>query len=142
MDTISQIIETKGKQVWYAQPEDTVFDAITRLADKNAGALAVVENGNLVGIFSERDYTRKVFLQGKSSQKTLIKDVMTFPVHCAKPEHKIDACLAIMDSNGFRHMPVIAGGDLVGMVSLKDLVSVIIRRQETIIQDLEAFIMG
>jgi len=142
MDTVAQILESKGGQVWSASPDEAVYTAIERMASKNAGSLAVVKDGKLVGILSERDYTRKVFLKGKSSKETLIKEIMTFPVMCAKPDQKIDNCLAIMSKNGFRHMPVIQDNELVGMISLKDLVDVIIQRQKGIIHDLEAFIMG
>lgn len=142
METIAQIIETKGSQVWSITPDETVYTAIERMAEKNTGALAVVEGEKLVGIFSERDYTRKVFLQGKSSKTTLIKEVMTSPVICARMDQKIDDCTAIMNDKGFRHMPVVADEKLVGMLSLKDLVNVIIKRQENTIHDLESYIMG
>ncbi len=142
METVTQILESKGDQVWSVRPDDDVFKAIEKMADKNAGSLAVVKDDKLVGIFSERDYTRKVFLMGKSSKNTKIEEIMTFPIMCAKPNHKIDDCLAIMNKHGFRHMPVVTDDKLVGMISLKDLVNVIIQRQENIIHDLEAFIMG
>ena len=143
MDTVAQIISSKGDQVWSATPDETVYAAIARMAEKDSGALAVIQNEKLVGILSERDYTRGVFLQGKSSKNTLVEEIMTSRVICAKPEQEIDKCLAIMNTNGIRHMPVLSDDkQLIGMISLKDLVNVIIQRQETIIHDLETYING
>jgi len=142
METVSQLIASKGSQVWSVDPDETVYSAIEKMAETNTGALAVVKNEQLVSIISERDYTRKVFLQGKSSQQSLVSEIMTFPVICATMAQKIDDCMAIMNANGFRHMPVVEADKLVGMLSLKDLVNVIIQGQETIIHDLETYITG
>jgi len=142
METVAQLIDAKGGQVWSAQPDESVYGAIEKMAEKNIGALAVVKNQQLVGVVSERDYTRKVFLQGKSSRDTLVEEIMSFPVIYARPEHKIDDCLAIMNAKGIRHMPVLVDEKLVGMLSLKDLVNVIIVRQEMTIHDLQTYIMG
>jgi len=142
METVAQLIDSKGSQVWSVNSDATVYSAIELMAEKNTGALAVVENEQLVGILSERDYTRKVFLQGKSSKESAVSEIMTFPVTCAKMDQKIEDCMAVMNANGFRHLPVISDNKLVGMLSLKDLVNVIIQRQEIIIHDLETFIMG
>lgn len=142
MDTVAQLIAAKGGHVWSILPDETVYAAIERMAEKNTGALAVVKDDLLVGIISERDYTRKVFLKGKASTDTLVNEIMSFPVICASPKQEIDDCLAIMNTNGIRHMPVVLDKKLVGMLSLKDLVNVIIVRQETTIHDLESYIMG
>lgn len=142
METVAQIIDSKGDDVWSIGSGDAVYDAIAMMALKNTGALAVVDAEELVGIISERDYTRKVFLQGKSSKNALVREIMTAQVICAHLEQKIDECMAIMNTHGFRHMPVVSDSKLVGMLSLKDLVKVIIERQETTIHDLETFIMS
>ena len=142
MDTVKQLIETKGDDVWSVGPDDTVYAAIEVMAEKNAGALAVVDQDRLVGMLSERDYTRKIILQGKSSKDTLVREIMTFRVIYARPEQTIDDCMAIMNENGFRHMPVVKDDELVGMLSLKDLVNEVIKRQQTTIRELETYIMG
>ena len=140
METIAQLINSKGNQVWTTGPDETVYAAIAIMAEKNTGALAIVNGDQLIGILSERDYTRKVFLEGKSSKTTLVKEIMTTSVISAKPEQTINECMAIMDAQGFRHMPVVSDEKLVGMLSLKDLVKVVIQNQEHLIHDLETFI--
>jgi CBS domain-containing protein len=140
MDTIAQLIESKGGHVWSIKPEQTVITALEEMAAKNSGALAVVEDGLLVGIISERDYTRKVVLQGKSSSTTLVREIMSNKVSCASLNQKISDCVGIMDNGGFRHMPVLDDGKLVGMLSLKDLVKVLLLNNERLIHDLESYI--
>lgn len=140
MDTIAQLIESKGGHVWSIEPDQKVITALEEMAAKNSGALAVVKDGLLVGIISERDYTRKVVLDGKSSSTTLVREIMTNVVTCANLEQKISECVGIMDKGGFRHMPVLADGELVGMLSLKDLVRVLLRDNEILIHDLESYI--
>jgi len=140
MDTIKQLIEYKGSHVWSIGPDEKVLTALQEMAVKNAGALAVVKNDLLVGIISERDYTRKVVLEGKSSDTSLVKEIMTNMVSCASLEQKISECVEIMDNGGFRHMPVLADGKLVGMLSLKDLVRVLLNNNKILIRDLESYI--
>ena len=142
MDTIAQLIESKGGHVWSIEHDQKVITALEAMAEKNAGALAVVKDDLLVGIISERDYTRKVILEGKSSSSTLVKEIMTSQVSCASLDQKISECVGIMDKGGFRHMPVLEGGKLVGMLSLKDLVKVLLLNNEILIRDLERYING
>ncbi|PCJ47125.1 MAG: histidine kinase [Gammaproteobacteria bacterium] len=140
METIAQLIESKGGQVWSIGPNSNVYSAIEKMAEKNTGALAVVTDEKLVGIISERDYTRKVILDGKSSNTTLVSEIMTSNVITASSGQKISECMAIMDDKGFRHMPVLDGENLVGMLSLRDLVKVILQNNEILIKDLESYI--
>jgi CBS domain-containing protein len=140
MDTVAQLIQSKGGQVWSIEPDQKVITALEEMAAKNSGALAVVQDGLLVGIISERDYTRKVVLEGKSSSTTLVREIMTNLVSCASLDQKISECVGIMDKGGFRHMPVLNNGELVGMLSLKDLVKVLLHNNEILIHDLESYI--
>ena len=140
METIAQLIESKGGLIWSIAPDANVFSAIEEMAAKNAGALAVVKDNQLVGIISERDYTRKVVLDGKSSTSTPVSEIMTSNVITAIPGQKINECMAIMDDKGIRHMPVLDGEDLVGMLSLKDLVKVVLANNKILIRDLESYI--
>ena len=140
METIAQLIESKGGHIWSIGPDANVFSAIEEMTAKNAGALAVVKDNQLVGIISERDYTRKVVLDGKSSTSTPVSEIMTSNVITAIPGQKINECMAIMDDKGIRHMPVLDGEDLVGMLSLKDLVKVVLANNKILIRDLESYI--
>src|SRR5665213_1115044 len=108
--TIDAILHHKGSQVWSIHPSATVFEAIHLLADKNIGALPVMEDGRLVGMFSERDYTRKVALEGKSSKATLVREIISTNVIKATPKHTIEDCLRLMTENRIRHLPVLDGG--------------------------------
>ena len=142
MDSIGELLERKGREVWSVGPDQTVREAIQIMADRSAGALAVVEEGQLVGILSERDYTRKIALQGRSSKDTRVREIMTLRVIYAQLEQSIEDCMAIMNKHDIRHMPVLDDEKLVGMLSLKDLVTVIIEKQQTLIEELETYIMG
>ncbi len=142
MDKVSELIAEKGHQVWTIGPEATVFDAIKLMSEKEIGALAVVEGERLVGIISERDYARKLVLAGKSSKQTAVRDVMTARVIYAQPEQSIEACMATMTERRIRHMPVLEGERLAGMISLGDLVKVIISQQKSLIRELETYILG
>lgn len=142
MTTVSHLLRTKGHAIWSVGPDDTVFDALRILADKGVGMLLVLENEHLVGIFSERDYARKIILQGKSSKDTLVRDVMTSQVICVHPEQTIEECMALMTANHIRHLPVLAGERVVGVVSIGDLVKSIISEQEFMIEQLENYIMS
>jgi CBS domain-containing protein len=139
---IIEILSAKGKEVWSVSPDSTVYEAIEMMADKGVGALAVTSGGNLAGIVSERDYARKVILQGKSSKDIKVNEIMTTNVVCVSEERKVDECLALMTEKRIRHLPVLAGDALVGMISVGDLVKSIIREQSFTIEQLESYIRG
>src|SRR5262249_56507262 len=116
-ETIALILQTKGNAIWFVTPEATVYDAIAMMADKGAGALLVVYHRRLVGIISERDYARKVILQGRLSKETHVSDIMTRSVISVTPAHTVDECMRIMTEHRVRHLPVLDGDALAGMVS-------------------------
>jgi CBS domain-containing protein len=141
-DTISEILSNKGNNVWSVSPDVTVFDAIHMMAEKNVGALLVVQNEKLVGIISERDYTRKVILQGKSSKQTPVKEILSSHVVEVSPSHTVEECLRLMTDHRVRHLPVMENGRIVGVVSIGDLVNWIISAQSTTIHQLQTYIAG
>lgn len=140
--TISAVLNLKGNQVYSICPDATVFDAIELMAQKNVGALPVMEDEKLVGIVSERDYTRKVALKGKASKQTLVKEIMFSPVIPVTPEHTVEECLRIMTENRVRHLPVLEGEVMTGIVSIGDLVNWTISAQTAAISHLESYITG
>jgi len=140
--TISEILHHKGATVWSVSPDAMVFDAIQMMADKNIGALPVTEKGKLVGIISERDYTRKVALKGKSSKQTPVKEILSEQVLHVNPLHMIDDCMRLMTNHHVRHLPVLEGEKLLGVVSIGDLVNWIISAQNTTIHQLQTYIAG
>ena len=140
--SVSAILAHKGSAVWSIAPNATVFDAIQLMADKNVGALPVLENGKLVGIISERDYTRKVILKGKSSKETPVRDIMTLELVTAHPGDSISECMKVMTEKRVRHLPVMEGVEMVGLVSIGDLVRRIISAQTATIDNLEKYITG
>ena len=142
MTLISQIIHSKGNQIWTISPEASVFDALALMADKDIGALVVVENDDVVGIFSERDYSRKVILQGRASKDTLVKEIMTPEVICVRPNQSVTKCMALMTDKRIRHLPVLDGDKLVGVISIGDVVKTIITEQQVMIDHLEDYIYG
>ena len=137
MATIEQLLASKGYEIWSVSPDDSVYDAIKLMADKNIGALAVLQLGKLVGIFSERDYTRKVILQDRSSKNTRVVDIMTAKVLHISPAVSIVECMRIMSKNHIRHLPVVLEGELIGMISITDVVKAIIDEQKDKITQLE-----
>ena len=139
---ISEILQHKGRSTWTILPGATVFEAIQMMADKNIGALLVMEQNQLVGIISERDYTRKVALKGKSSRETPVRDILSGKIFSVTPRHSIEECLRLMTENRVRHLPVIEGDKVVGIVSIGDLVNWIISAQSSTIQQLETYISG
>lgn len=142
MNTIKKLLDGKGRDVWSVHPDDTVLDAIKVLANKDVGALLVMKDGKPVGIFTERDYARNVYLKGKSSPKTPVRDVMAGPVIFAKPDQTVEECMAVMTKKRIRHLPVLEDGELTGMISIGDLVKSIIDEQKFTIEQLEHYIHG
>jgi CBS domain-containing protein len=143
MHTVGQILRKKGHDIWSVGPDTTVYEALQMMADKNVGALVVLENGELVGIFSERDYARKIVLQGKTSRQTAVSEIMTSRVNCVHPEQTTDECMALMTAKHIRHLPVLDEDDrLVGVISIGDVVKAIISDQEFVIEQLENYIKG
>lgn len=140
MITVQELLLAKGNTVWALTPEDSVLDAIKLMDEKGIGALAVVHNGRLAGILSERDYARKVILKGRSSKDTRIKEIMTTQVYYTFPEQPIDACLVVMSNHHIRHLPVMRNDRLIGMISIGDVVKEIIRAQQMKIEQLENYI--
>lgn len=140
--SVDAILAHKGSAVWSIAPNATVFDAIQLMADKNVGALPVLENGNLVGIISERDYTRKVILKGKSSKETPVRDIMTPKPITAHPGDSVSECMQVMTEKRVRHLPVLKDDKMIGMVSIGDLVRRIISAQTATIDNLEKYITG
>ncbi len=140
MTSLKMLLKGKGPDVWSVHPDDTVLDAIKLLAEKDIGALIVIKDDKPVGIFTERDYARNVYLKGKSSLDTAVRDVMVAPVICVKPTQRVDECMALMTAKRFRHLPVMDGDDLVGMVSIGDLVKSVIAEQQFTIEQMEHYI--
>ena len=141
-DPLSLVIKNKKASLWHCTPDAMVFDAIQQMADKNVGALLVLENGKLIGIISERDYTRKVILKHRSSKETPVREIMVTDLECAAPGDSVEECLRIMTEKRIRHLPVMDNGDLVGIVSIGDLVKWIISAQRAVVEHLESYIFG
>ena len=142
MTILKMLLEGKGGKVWSVHPDDTVLDAIKLLAEKDIGALIVVKDDKPVGIFTERDYARNVYLKGRSSLDTAVRDIMVAPVICVSPNQTIEECMAVMTARHFRHLPVMDGDELVGMVSIGDLVKSVIADQQFTIEQLEQYIFS
>ena len=140
MTLVSQILQLKGSHTWTIAPNATVFDALTSMAENDIGALLVVENDEVVGIFSERDYARKIILHGKSSRDTEVQEIMTSEVLCISPDQSVTKCMALMTDKRIRHIPVLDDGQLVGVISIGDVVKAIITEQQIIINHLEDYI--
>ena len=140
MTIVRHILDKKGQLVWTIGPDDTVFAAIEEMARKDVGALVVVENGDPIGIFTERHYARDVFLKGRSSPTTVVKDVMRTGFLYFTPERTVEECMAIMTAERVRHLPVMDDGNLVGLISIGDLVKSIIEDREFVIDQLTNYI--
>jgi CBS domain-containing protein len=141
-DTVSSILRHKGHDVWSVSPDQSVFHALSLMADKGVGALVVIAGETLVGIISERDYARKVVLQGKSSKDTPVSEIMTSPVLSVSPDHTVDDCMRIVTTKRIRHLPVVQAERVVGVVSIGDLVQRVISTQGETIQYLQDYIVG
>lgn len=139
---IREILEAKGSEVFSIHPKATVYDAIAEMADKGVGALLVMEDGRLVGIISERDYTRKVILKGRSSREALVEEIMTRDVVTASPDITVAEGMRLMTDHRIRHLPLVSGGKVTGVVSIGDLVKAIISEQEATIAHLTNYIAG
>jgi IMP dehydrogenase len=142
MITVRQLLRAKGHDVWHIAPDDSVYDALKLMANKEVGALLVLEGEDLVGIISERDYARKVILKGKRSMDTPVKEIMSEEVFSIGLEQPIEECMALMTERRVRHLPVYADERLVGVVSIGDVVKAIISQQEFMIEQLERYIEG
>ena len=142
MNTVKEILRTKGRDVWSIAPDATVYDALKLMADKNVGAVLVMEADNLVGVLSERDYARKVILHGKSSRDTSVREIMTERVVYVRPEQTAEECMALMTGKRVRHLPVLEDDQVIGVISIGDVVKNIISEQEFIIDQLEHYISG
>jgi CBS domain-containing protein len=139
---ISVILKRKSGQVFSTRPDATVYEAIEIMADKQIGALLVMEKNELVGIISERDYARKIILKGRSSKETPVAEIMTSEVLSVSPQHSVGDCMRMITDNRVRHLPVLENGAVAGMLSIGDLVNWIITEQQATIRQLEAYISG
>jgi CBS domain-containing protein len=141
-ETVRSVLDQKGHAIWSISPEASVFDAVATMSEKHIGALIVLSAGRLVGIISERDYARKVILKGRQSRETQVHEIMSAPVQCVTPEQSIGECMRLMTSRRVRHLPVLEGDRVLGMVSIGDLVSWIIALQDDTIRHLHNYITG
>jgi len=142
MQTVRDILKVKGTDVWCIEPDATVFDALQRMAEKEVGALVVTEGVQVVGLISEREYARKVVLEGRTSPTTLVKEIMITPVMYIHLDQAIEECMSLMTEKRTRHLPVIEDGKLVGLISIGDIVKSIIADQQFLIEQLVRYVSG
>ncbi len=142
MQTVSQLLQEKGNQIFSVTAQDSVLHAIEIMATRHVGALLVMNQGSLIGIISERDYARKVILKQRSSHDTPVADIMTAPAISVSPDDTVHHCMQVMTDGRFRHLPVVSGGRVVGMLSIGDLVKAVIKEQSSHIEQLERYIAG
>lgn len=142
MSTVRNILQKKGNAVYSISPDRSVYDALEELEEKNLGSLVVVENKKLIGVFTERDYARKVILKGRSSKETLVRDIMSSNSLFVNPDNTLDDCMQLMTDKFVRHLPVLENDELVGVISIGDIVKYIIYEKDFIIGNLEHYITG
>ena len=142
MTTVKHVLDNKGHDVHFIHPDASVFDALKIMEAYNIGSLLVLNDGELVGIISERDYARKIALKGRTSPATLVREIMSTKVICARPDQSVQECMAVMTAKAVRHLPVLEDKKLVGIVSIGDMVKSVIDDQKFIIEELEHFIHG
>ena len=140
--TVKNLLEQKGQNVWTISPDATVFDALAIMAEKDIGSLVVMDGEKLIGIVTERHYSRNVILKGKRSPTTLVRDIMDRNVVHVRPEQTVELCMALMTEKRVRHLPVLEGNDVIGIVSIGDLLKSIISKQKFVIDELEHYIHG
>jgi CBS domain-containing protein len=142
MTTVRHVLDQKGHHVHFIHPDASVFDALKMMAENNIGSLVVLEDGKLVGVITERHYAREIVLKGRTSPGTLVRDIMSTKVIYARPDQSVEECMAVMTARAVRHLPVLEGARLVGIVSIGDMVKSVIDDQKFIIEQLEHFIHG
>ena len=142
MTTVEQILRHKGEGFWSVSPDTLVFDALKFMAEKDVGALLVLEENALVGVISERDYARKVILRGRSSLRTPVREVMAEPPPMVRPATRVEECMALMTEQRVRHLPVVVGDQIVGVISIGDVVKAALDARDFMIQQLEGYITG
>lgn len=142
MKFVEDILNAKGRDIWFVPPDATVFQAVQMMSDKGVGALLVMEGESLRGIITERDYARKVILEGKSSRQIPVTEVMTKKVLYVAPDRPIEECMALMTGKRVRHLPVVQNGRVVGLLSIGDLIKAILERQQIMIDQLQEYISG
>jgi CBS domain-containing protein len=138
--TLSEVLDAKGHNVWSVSPQSSAYEALELMAEKDVGALVVIDQGKVVGMFSERDYARKLVLKGKLSRETQVAEVMTKPVCYVLPWTSLSECMALMTNKHVRHLPVIESDKLTGIVTIGDVVKAIISEQESVIQELKSYV--
>ena len=142
MTTVKHVLDKKGHEVRFIHPSASVFDALRMMAEHNIGSLVVLDDDKLVGVITERHYAREIALKGKTSQETLVRDIMSTKVFCTRPDQSVQECMAVMTARAVRHLPVLEHGQLVGIVSIGDMVNSVIGDQKFIIEQLEHYIHG
>lgn len=142
MKTVEKVLRIKGNHSWHIAPEATVYEALQLMSDKEVGAILVLEQGEVVGIFTERDYARKLILKGKFSKDTAVRELMTQEMLYVEPKNTVEDCMVLMTNNRVRHLTVMDNGKLAGIVSIGDMVKHIISEQESTIAQLEKYISG
>jgi len=140
--TVKHLLEHKGRNLWSIDPDATVLDAVAKMAEKDIGSLVVMDGEKLIGIITERHYSRNVVLKGKASPTTLVRDIMERNVIHVRPEHSVELCMALMTDKRVRHLPVLEGTKVIGIVSIGDLLKFVISKQEFVIEQLEHYVQS